>query len=255
MVEEEKGVSLRNVEERRMCGRKCPARGIVAASFANLGHCMIGFPEAVWVSEREWPDGSSVPRPGHLELFAPQGFGLGAPAIVTPYGGAPPGDAYGFDRRHGNPLLDAPLSESAGGTLYFDERTPADSVRTAIDVMGVYDTMDYVAYAGSSADSIAERYLDQMRLVTHMALGSLFGASLDAQPAAQSVRVIDCVLAFAEAQKVKWNEARPGYSASLAGKAGGDGDWAKEALAFGFHVENTYWGVYRVWSRAWLVTK
>jgi hypothetical protein len=27
------------------------------------------------------------------------------------------------------------------------------------------------------------------------------------------------------------------------------------AVAFGFMVENEYQGVYRIWSRAWLVTK
>jgi hypothetical protein len=34
---------------------------------------------------------------------------------------------------------------------------------------------------------------------------------------------------------------------------GGDGERAKESLAFGFMVENAYYGVYRIWSRAWLV--
>ena len=36
---------------------------------------------------------------------------------------------------------------------------------------------------------------------------------------------------------------------------GGDGDWAKEELAFGCMVENVDLGIYRIWSRAWLVTK
>jgi hypothetical protein len=46
-----------------------------------------------------------------------------------------------------------------------------------------------------------------------------------------------------------------GYSHKLEGMLGGDGDWARETLAFGFMVENAYQGVYRIWSRAWLVTK
>ena len=45
------------------------------------------------------------------------------------------------------------------------------------------------------------------------------------------------------------------FSGKLRGTLGGDGDWAKESLAFGFFVENTYWSVYRLWSRPWLVTK
>jgi hypothetical protein len=36
---------------------------------------------------------------------------------------------------------------------------------------------------------------------------------------------------------------------------GGDADWAKESLAYGSMVENAYRGVYRLWSRTWLVTK
>ena len=39
------------------------------------------------------------------------------------------------------------------------------------------------------------------------------------------------------------------------GKMGGDGDYAVEELSFGFMLENEYNQVYRIWSRAWLVTK
>ncbi|MEI9999893.1 MAG: hypothetical protein WDO13_12425 [Verrucomicrobiota bacterium] len=44
-------------------------------------------------------------------------------------------------------------------------------------------------------------------------------------------------------------------SSQLRGTFGGDGDWAKESLCFGLLVENNDLGVYRLWSRAWLVTK
>jgi hypothetical protein len=44
-------------------------------------------------------------------------------------------------------------------------------------------------------------------------------------------------------------------SSELRGTLHGDGDWAKEKLAFGFMIENGSNGVYRVWSRPWLVTK
>jgi hypothetical protein len=49
--------------------------------------------------------------------------------------------------------------------------------------------------------------------------------------------------------------ARWAFTDKLSGTLGGDGDWAKESLAFGFLVENSYWAVYRVWSRPRLVTK
>ena len=47
---------------------------------------------------------------------------------------------------------------------------------------------------------------------------------------------------------------RAGQGDRLRGLFGGDGDFAREELAFGFMVENDYHHVYRIWSRAWLVT-
>jgi hypothetical protein len=41
----------------------------------------------------------------------------------------------------------------------------------------------------------------------------------------------------------------------LYGTFGGDGDRAKEELCFGFLIENADLGVYRIWSRGWLVMK
>lgn len=62
----------------------------------------------------------------------------------------------------------------------------------------------------------------------------------------------DLVWTFVQSQQQVWGI----YNTSqLSGVMGGDGDWAKEALAFGLMVENAYHGVYRIWSRAWLVTK
>lgn len=216
---------------------------------------MNGFPQGVVISAPDWPEACGEPRPGNLTAFVPQGFGLGAPPVITPYGGAPPGGAYGFDTRQGQPFLDAPLSESAGGTLYLDDGADVGSIRGALQIMGVYDTADYVAFAGSSESPVSDRYLDQMRFVTHFALTSLFRARPKSAPTAQTATVIEAALAFIAEQKVKWNDPRYAFSVRLAGSAGGDGDWAKESLAFGFHVENTYWGVYRLWSRPWLVTK
>ena len=44
-------------------------------------------------------------------------------------------------------------------------------------------------------------------------------------------------------------------SPKLAGVLGGDGNFTQEKLSFGLMVENAYYHVYRIWSRAWLVTK
>jgi hypothetical protein len=66
----------------------------------------------------------------------------------------------------------------------------------------------------------------------------------------QSLNILQAAASFTLKQREKWKDR-----SRLAGMAGGEGDWAKESLAFGFYVENTYWGIYRIWSRAWLVTK
>ena len=215
---------------------------------------MSGFPEEIRLSPPEWPEQCEGPRPGDLQLFVPQGFGLGAPPIVTPYGGPPQGGYYGFHEAQAHPFLNAPLTESAGGTLYFDDNVSTETLTAALQLMGVYWTEDYIAFAASSADPVKERYLDQLRLISRGALSALFRASATEPPPKQTLNVPDAVVAFVTAQKARWNDTYA-FSSKLAGSAGGDGDWAKESLAFGFCVENTYWGVYRVWSRAWLVTK
>lgn len=213
-----------------------------------------GFPEEIRLSPPEWPAQCEGRRPGDLQSFVPQGFGLGAPLVITPYGGPPQGGYYGFHEAQAHPFLNAPATESAGGTLYFDDNASTETLTTALQLMGVYRTDDYVAFAASSAEPVTDRYLDQLRLVSRAALSSLFRASATEPPPKQTLNIVDGVTAFVTAQKAKWND-HYAFSAKLAGLAGGDGDWAKESLAFGFHVENSYWGVYRVWSRAWLVTK
>ena len=210
---------------------------------------MDGFPDDVTLSAVDWPQNCREPAPGDLRIFVPQGFGLGAPAIITPYSGPPQQGYYGFHETQAHPFLNGPLTESSGGTLYFDDNASLEALHGALSLMGVYQIVDYAAFGNSSNDPVSERYLDQMRLVSHSALSSMFGVTTT-EPPKQTLHVPAAVCAFVTAQKSKWNN-----SYGLAGTAGGDGDWAKESLAFGFHVENTYWGIYRVWSRAWLVTK
>jgi hypothetical protein len=215
---------------------------------------MEGFPDEVTLCALDWPATCRGPRPGNLDDFIPQGFGLGTPAIITPYGGQPSSDYYEFQPHQAHPFHDAPLTESAGGTLYFDESTPVEMLTAVLQTMAVYQTTDYVAFGKIGNDSQTERYLDQMRIVSHLALASVFGTTAGEPTPKQSLNIVDAAVAFVADQKAKWNDGST-FTSKLSGKAGGDGDFAKESLAFGFHVENTYWGVYRIWSRAWLVTK
>jgi hypothetical protein len=215
---------------------------------------MEGYPEELQLSAADWPAQCASPRPGDLKNLISQGFGLGPPLIVTPYGGSVSGDFYGSDTPNADPFLNAPLTESSGGTLYFDRTVSDQNLTAALQVMGIYSTGEYVAYAAGSSNPVKERYLDQLRIVSIDALSSLFQARSFQSPK-QSLKIPDAVIAFVTAQKKKWADDHYTFSSKLRGAAGGDGDWAKESLAFGIHVENTYWGVYRLWSRPWLVTK
>ncbi len=215
---------------------------------------MDGFPDEVSLSAIEWPETCRGPRPGDFQFFIPQGFGLGAPPIITPFS-RPAQDAYyGFHEQQAHPFLNGPLTEPSGGTLYFDADASIETLSAALRLMGVYQTLDYVAFGKIGTDPENERYLDQLRFVSRAALVAVFGATIPEPPPKQTLNILEATAAFVSAQKKKWNNGHT-FSSKLAGMAGGDGDWAKESLAFGFHVENTYWGIYRVWSRAWLVTK
>jgi hypothetical protein len=103
-----------------------------------------------------------------------------------------------------------------------------------------------------SQDPSDDNFLDQMRLVSHAGLAHLFRIDTK-RLAPQSLDSGQAVASFMEWQREKWEEDSGAYT--IAGCLGGDGDWAKEGLAFGAMIENSYWGIYRVWSRAWLVTK
>jgi hypothetical protein len=209
--------------------------------------------KTVAVLDPDWPSHRKLAeRPGDLSRMLPQGLGLGVPLIVTPYGAGPTGGFYGLDAPSQDPFHAAPAQEPCGGLLYFDDGVDLQQLRGALDVIGVHGPRkDYAVFAGESKDPVAERYLDQVRIISKAALAHFFGLREEAKALPdQDVPLGDYIERFIADQKAKWNE-----SASLAGTLGGDGDWAKESLAFGFYVENTSWGVYRLWSRPWLVTK
>ena len=113
---------------------------------------MSGFPDDVKLSANDWPIECTGPHPGDLKIVLPQGFELAAPAIIRPYGGAPQDDDYGFDKASAHPFVNAPLTGSAGGTLYFDDNTPMAELSTALSIMSVHQTNDYITCADTSCD-------------------------------------------------------------------------------------------------------
>jgi hypothetical protein len=216
--------------------------------------------QIVTIAPEVWPGEELQYQPGDLSMFTPLGLGLGPPLVMQPWDNlddlSQRGTYYGLDRRTGHPLLDAPLTGSSGGTVYFDGSPERGDLDTLLRVLTVHvESTDYAVFLGEAKNPQAERFLIQVRLMSRFALQSMFGAKVDgesSQLTTQLVSIGDLIWKFIEDQQ---REYGTGYSAQLNGLFGGDGDWAKEKLAFGFMVENEYQGVYRLWSRAWLVTK
>ena len=214
-----------------------------------------GFPYGMKFLPEDWQKGDRSDGPGSAAIRLPQGFLFGAPNVILPYGRMPSDDYYGAQVQMGDPFLNAPLQDSCGGTVYF-EATKEDYLKALVRLMGLRAvSKEYVAFAISSTNPVEDRYLDQIKILTHLALTEIFRIDDELIPEEQPFTIEESILGFVAAQNHKWNEPNRTFSSRLSGSAGGDDDWAKEALAFGLHVENSYWGAYRIWSRPWLVTK
>lgn len=211
---------------------------------------------SVTILDHGWPGRELRVMPGDLSQWLPQGLGLGAPLIVRPYGDSPEPSYYGFDAPGANPMLNAPTQEPGSGVLYFDDGADLKKLRGALELIGVrLVSKTYAVFWDATVDTIDDRYLHQVRLVSKAALASLFRANPEAAALPeQPIALGDYIETFIAEQKDKWNDEYA-FSRALSGTLGGDGDWAKESLGFGFAVENGYWGVYRLWSRPWLCTK
>lgn len=199
----------------------------------------------------DWP--AKGLAPGGMTAFAPDGLGLVAPLIIRPYGRMADPDFYGWHERVFDPFGGAPRNDAQGGILYFDLYAKRDALFIALQLMGVSidaPVADFVAFEAEATDPPEQRFLRQIRLMPRKALTMVFGGDEPPVRAAPEAQIKDAVAAFMEAESSYWHE-----TSSLSGTLNGDGDWAKESLAFGFLVENTSWRIYRLWSRPYLVTK
>lgn len=215
--------------------------------------------ELVRIAPPVWPGRELSVQPGDLTQFTPMGLGIGGPMIMMPWddlGSAlGRGGYYGFQARSGHPFHGAPMTDAGGGTVYFDGDPKQDEITALLSLMEVRGHIkDYAVFLGESNDPQQDLYLVQLRIVSEWALTGMFHASLEGamEWVKQPMSIIELLWAFIVQQREQWGT---GYSHALSGTFGGDGDWAKEKLAFGFMVENSYQSVYRIWSRAWLVTK
>jgi hypothetical protein len=213
--------------------------------------------QVLTIAPATWPGPALEVQPGDLTRFVPAGLGMAIPAIMRPWDRVEDvvnrPNYYGFNEPSSHPFFNAPVNDSAGGVIYFNGWVGFEQLEATLALLEVRgDTAEYAAFWGASSTPLNDRYLEQLRLISPYALANLFGvkAQDDTQPlVTQKLTVSQALRRFIELQREKYG------SSSLNGVMGGDGDWAKESLAFGFMVENSYHGIYRIWSRAWLVTK
>jgi hypothetical protein len=217
-----------------------------------------GIESFVTIAPPIWPGPALDVQPGDLSLFAPMGNGLGAPMVLMPWDGLDSLAArqayYGMQPHTGHPFTGAPLTEPSGGFVYFDRYVaPADLDALFRVLRVVVGRKDYAAFFAEPTGP-GDRHAGQLRIVSGGALEFLYRTGRDAESLRlreQSLTIGELLLRFVEHFGAEADAGR----LELAGILGGDGDWAKESLAFGFMVENEYHGIYRIWTRAWLVTK
>lgn len=199
--------------------------------------------DKVRISPPIWPDHKLDIQPGDLTKFVPYGNGV-----------------YGYQNRFGeNPIKSAPSQEPSGGVVYFGNGIAKADLEALLRLLEVKaDYKDYALFIAESEQPGKDGYLVQMRIVTKFGLRFMFGALTDAEYdkfPEQQLSVSEALCEFLEKEAKRWGTSFTDDGRGLQGLFGGDGDYAREELAFGFMMENEYHGIYRIWSRAWLVTK
>lgn len=178
-------------------------------------------------------------------------------SIVVPKGNG----IYGYQQPEKLPFFEAPPQDPIGGIIHFGNEITKPDLQALTRILDIGSSrppysLQYAAFLQESENPGKDGYLKQMRLVKNFGLRFLFGAigeqDYDSFPE-QPMNMTDALWAFIESERQNYGTFFGGKK--LAGKFGGDGDYAQEELSFGLMVENSYHGVYRIWSRAWLVTK
>ncbi len=199
--------------------------------------------DKVRISPPIWPDHKLDIQPGDLTKFASYGNGV-----------------YGYQDRFGeNPIKSSPSQEPSGGVIYFGNGVTKADFEALLRLLEVKTNhKDYTVFIAESEQPGEDGYLVQMRIVTKFGLCYMFGALTETEYEKfpeQQLSVSDALYEFLEKEAERWGTSFLDDSKGLQGLFGGDGEYAREELAFGFMMENEYHGIYRIWSRAWLVTK
>jgi len=196
----------------------------------------------VVIYSQDWPIGRDLKvRPGDLSQFGPYGNGL-----------------YGYQRKNVlDPIQGDPPQEESAGIIYFGNGVRREDFEALLRVLNIQaDRKDYAAFVQESSNPEKDRFFKQMRVVSKFGLRFGFNAidnnEHDKFPE-QKLATGDALLAFMEAERNRFGTEFG--DSRIDGKMGGDGNYAREELRFGFMLENEYHGIYRIWSGAWLVTK
>lgn len=198
------------------------------------------------------PSATALLRP--LARIAPNPW-PGKPLTVQP------GDLSTFFLQEGpartlHPFSNAPVFEERGGLMYFGAQPGQDEFRTVLRLLHIDgDHTDYAVFVDASGDPVHDRYLIQIRTIRVWALKRLFLVYPDAADPSlthQDRTLNDLLWAFIGHQQGYWGTLFADPRAP-AGTLDGDGEYAREELAFGIMKEGP--GICRLWSRAILVEK
>ena len=196
--------------------------------------------DKIIISPEIWPEKEQGVQPGDLTKFAPYGNGV-----------------YGYQKIFFNPIINDPPQEASGGAVYFDNRVEKQDFEGFLRMMNVLaESKDYAAFINESSEPLVTRHFRQMRLVPKFALRHMFKVIDDKEYEkfrAQELTVGEALWNFMESERQRFGTFFG--DRRIEGKFGGDGYFVREKLSFGFMLENSYYNVCRIWSRAWLVTK
>jgi hypothetical protein len=149
-----------------------------------------------------------------------------------------------------------------GGCLYFDNdiaREDFEALMRILDIVHNGGEYYFAVFAAASERPQTEGYLTQVRIVSRFALRFLFKTINEEETEnfpEQKFSITETLWMFMQSERLRWGTSyHQDDEKGLAGVFGGDGDSAREQLSFGFAVEDSHNGVYRIWSRAWLVAQ
>lgn len=214
-----------------------------------LGKIVIDLRKKIRICPPDWPNRNIEISPSDLARFVPHGSGV-----------------YGYQEpKKTNPFVGAPSQEANGGVIYFENDVTKQDFEALIRVLGIqpaWSRENFKNFAAFMSEAEIPKdcgFIAQMRIVPKFGLRYLFKAITDDEYEKfpeQKLDIADAFWTFIEYEKDRWGtcfdeDERKG----LRGKFGGDGYFAREELSFGLMVENGYYNISRIWSRAWLVTK